>query len=387
MRLGDGLEVGRRLEFLAVQPRELLRPALLELGDLAAGLERDADVVEALDEAVLAEGVHLEGVLLARRGLYDLVGEVDLKVLARLAHGEELLHLGARELDGEHGVLEAIVEEDVREARGDHAADTEVIDGPRRVLAAGAAAKVVAGDEDLGLAVRLLVEHKVRALRAVVLRVVPELVERRHAEAGALNGLEELLRDDHVRVDVLDIELGGDALERRELGHATGATRAASLGAAGLGHGGLLHLLLGIHSGGHELEGVGLRDAELLHGRGQGAHVGEGARHGGSGGHGRGHEVRAAAVALAALEVAVRGGRAALLGLEPVRVHGEAHGAAGLAEIEAGVREDLVEAFSDGLGLDEAGARHHHGDDAVGHLAALGHGGGGTDVLNARVGA
>src|SRR3712207_8395492 len=61
--------------------------------------------------------------------------------------------------------------------------------------------------------------------------------------------------------------------------------------------------------------------------------------------------------ALAALEVAVRGRGAALLRREAVGVHGEAHGAAGLAPVEAGLDEDLVEPFRLRLHLHEAGDR------------------------------
>src|SRR5581483_6916084 len=71
----------------------------------------------------------------------------------------------------------------------------------------------------------------------------------------------------------------------------------------------------------------GFRDDSLR----ERAHVDEVAGDGGGGGHLRRDQVRAPAVALPALEVAVRGGGAALAGLELVGVHAEAHGAAGLA--------------------------------------------------------
>src|SRR6516164_4219699 len=80
--------------------------------------------------------------------------------------------------------------------------------------------------------------------------------------------------------------------------------------------------------------------------------------------HRRAHEVRASARALAAFEVAVRGGRAALARLESVRVHREAHR-------EARFGEDLVEAFALGLRLHETRARHDHREaDVRRHAAA-----------------
>src|SRR3954447_4660175 len=69
----------------------------------------------------------------------------------------------------------------------------------------------------------------------------------------------------------------------------------------------------------------------------------------GRGRHLRRHEVRAPAPPLTALEVAVRGGCAALARGQRVGVHAEAHRAAGGAPVEPGRAEHLVEAL--GLGL------------------------------------
>ena len=95
----------------------------------------------------------------------------------------------------------------------------------------------------------------------------------------------------------------------------------------------------------------------------------------------------AAALALAALEVAVGGRGAALARLEPVGVHGQAHGAARLAPLETGRDEYPVEPFGLGLLLDQARAGHNHGTNAVGQLAALHHPGDSAQVLDAGVGA
>ena len=66
---------------------------------------------------------------------------------------------------------------------------------------------------------------------------------------------------------------------------------------------------------------------------------------GGGRGDGGRHQVGASAAALASLEVAVRGGGAALAGGELVGVHGQAHGAARLAPVEPCGAEHLVEAL------------------------------------------
>jgi hypothetical protein len=62
--------------------------------------------------------------------------------------------------DRQNAVLEAVVVEDVGEAGGDHAADAEIEQRPGRVLARGAAAEIVAGDEDLRIAPGRLLSTK-----------------------------------------------------------------------------------------------------------------------------------------------------------------------------------------------------------------------------------
>src|ERR1035438_5651252 len=72
---------------------------------------------------------------------------------------------------------------------------------------------------------------------------------------------------------------------------------------------------------------------------------GEAAGDGGGRGHLRRHQVSPRALALAAFEVAVRGGRAALTRRHRVRVHAQAHGAARGAPLRARRGEDLVQAL------------------------------------------
>ena len=81
------------------------------------------------------------------------------------------------------------------------------------------------------------------------------------------------------------------------------------------------------------------------------------------------------------------GGRAPLAGGELVGVHGQAHRAARLPPVEAGGGEDLVEALGLGLVLHRERAGHDHGPHAGLDRAALGHRGGGPQVLDAAVGA
>lgn len=97
--------------------------------------------------------------------------------------------------------------------------------------------------------------------------------------------------------------------------------------------------------------------------------------------------MRAPLEALTAFEVAVRCGGTTFARLQPVVVHRQAHGAAGLAPVEARFLEDLVQAFRFRLFLDEAGARNDHRRNGRGDLAAFDHLGDGAQVLDAAIGA
>ena len=160
-----------------------------------------------------------------------------------------------------------------------------------------------------------MVEHEVA--------VVAPLGEQAGAEAGALDPLEPVARDDLVGVDVGAVERDGGAGDDDD----------------------------GFHGG------LRLSRAQVS---GQVGGGGEGAGDGGGGGDRGRHEVGAPAPALAALEVAVAGGGGPLADGQLVGVHGQAHRAARLAPVEAGGGEDLVEALGLGLVLHPERAGHDH---------------------------
>src|SRR3990167_163402 len=89
------------------------------------------------------------------------------------------------------------------------------------------------------------------------------------------------------------------------------------------------------------------------------AEAGEGASGPPPPSHNRADEMRPAALALPSLEVAVRGGSAALARRQHVVVHPDAHRAAGVAPLEAGGGENFVEPFLLRLRLHDARAGHH----------------------------
>ena len=95
----------------------------------------------------------------------------------------------------------------------------------------------------------------------------------------------------------------------------------------------------------------------------------------------------ASTLALAAFEVAIRCGGAALAWLQDVRVHAEAHGAPGHTPVEPGVDEHLIKSLRFCLHLDAGGAGDDHGVNVGTDLTALDDAGGGAQVVDAGIGA
>src|SRR3954447_23126713 len=95
--------------------------------------------------------------------------------------------------------------------------------------------------------------------------------------------------------------------------------------------------------------------------------------------------MRATARALTPFEVAVRRRRTALAGREDVRVHAEAHRAAGTPPLEARRLEHLPQTFVFGLALDLRRTRHDDRLAAVCDPPARDDLGSGTQILDARV--
>src|SRR6185437_12420574 len=199
----------------------LAQPPLLLVGaDVALLLQGEADIVESIQQAMLAERIDLEfddaAIGPGDRLLLEIDAEPGIGAFPCIVH--EIVDDLLRQLDRQDAVLEAVVVEDVGEARRDDAADAEIHQRPGRVLARATAAEILAGDQDLGIAIGRLVEDEVGILRAV--RPVAQLVEQHLAEAGALDRLQMLLRNDLVSVDVDHRQRCGDAVQRGELVHA-----------------------------------------------------------------------------------------------------------------------------------------------------------------------
>src|SRR4029453_14227310 len=180
-----------RVSGCGVQPGLLLLLARLEVVDLRLLLHGEPDVFEAVQQAWFSETINVEMPRAAVRTLDLLLLEIDLddgvRAAARIVH--QLVDDLLRHLDGQDAFLEEVVVEDVGEILGDEAADAEVEQRPRRVLAARAAAEVGAGDDDLGVLVGRLVEDEVLLL---AVGCPAHLVEQAVLETGALDGLQEV---------------------------------------------------------------------------------------------------------------------------------------------------------------------------------------------------
>src|SRR5688572_7380964 len=173
---------GRTATFMSEVPGELRFSPRLERTDLVRVAQREADLVETVQEAMLAELVDVEAErLCAVRGGHGLPVEIDpqLKTGERGGVVEELVDLVLAKHYRQQAVLEAVGEKDVAERRRDHAAEADVHQRPRRVLARRAAAEVLAREQDGRALVARLVEHE--------LRVFAPLGEQALAEAGALD--------------------------------------------------------------------------------------------------------------------------------------------------------------------------------------------------------
>src|SRR6185437_8722794 len=187
--------------FISVVPG-ILRPApLLEGADLVRVAQREADLVEAVEEAVLAERVDVEAEAFRAVGGRDrLLCQIHYQFEAGKRRGivEKLVDLGLRQGDGQEAVLQRIVLKDLPERGGNHGAEAVVAQRPGSVLARGADAEVLAREQDLRALVTRLVEHEPG--------VLAPCREAGVAEAGALDRLQVPLRNDLVGVDIRAVE-------------------------------------------------------------------------------------------------------------------------------------------------------------------------------------
>src|SRR5437870_10232506 len=182
-------------------------------GDFTVVGERQSDVVESFEQALLREGIDLE----ARRPSEPignrLRGQVDreLIIVVALDCGENGVRLHGRENDRKDVILEAVIAEDIGERGRDYGLEAEVRQRPYGVLARTAAAEIGTRDEDRRLFEARLIQHE------LAVGLIAPVVKESGGESATYDRLEKLLRDDLVGVDVGTIhrrDHAGETFER-----------------------------------------------------------------------------------------------------------------------------------------------------------------------------
>src|SRR6266851_4210625 len=256
--------------------------------DLLVMQQRQRDIVEPFEQAFLRMRLDLE---VCRPS--ELVGDllrrqIDRQpvAVAALDRFENRVDLCRLEDYRQHPVLETIIVKNIRERRRDYRLEAEIHQRPYRMLARAAASKVFARHQYRRLLETRLLEHE------LAVRLMTPVVKKSRAETAAHHRLEKLLRDYLVGIDIGTIQRSDQAGEIFERLHFP-----------------VILLLAFAYS---------LR-------------------------HYRAHQVRASALALPPLEVAVRRACASLARLQHVGVHRDTHAASRLAPFETGLRENLIE--------------------------------------------
>src|SRR5262245_39422914 len=154
---------GRTATFMSEVPGELRFSPRLEGADLFRMAQRKADLVQPVQQAVLAERVDVEAeALRAVAGRDRLLLQVDdqLETGKRRGVVEELVDFRLGERDRQETVLQRVVLENLAERGRDHGAKAVVAQRPGCVLARRADAEVLAGEQDLRALVARLIEHE-----------------------------------------------------------------------------------------------------------------------------------------------------------------------------------------------------------------------------------
>src|SRR5574343_819746 len=155
--------------FSGEQPGLLGTALVFEGLDLVCVTQGQADIVPAVEQAFLAEGVDLESHRMAIRADHLLRRQINHQLVTRRCR--DLLHdgldFGGGQHDRQNAVLEAVVEENVGEGFGDDGLEPVVQQRPGRVLAGAAAAEVGTRDEDFGALITILVQDEIGVLRTL----------------------------------------------------------------------------------------------------------------------------------------------------------------------------------------------------------------------------
>src|SRR5208282_1539875 len=181
--------------------------------------ERQRDIVETLEQALLLERLYLEMRRPSEIVGHGLLFEIDREPVGLVVSGgtKNMLDLAGRQRDRKETVLQTVVVEDIGEPRRDHRAEARVIERPHRVFARTAAAEVVAREQNRRALIARLVQRKIFVLAAV--GIEPPVDEQSLLEAGTHHRFQKLLGDDLIGIDVGAIQRRDHPAEILELLH------------------------------------------------------------------------------------------------------------------------------------------------------------------------
>ena len=150
--------------------------------------QSQTDIIQPVDQAMFAMLIDVKGDHLTIGCLNALVFEIDhhARIAAFLGVFHQQLQLIFGHNHRQDTIFEAIVVKDICKAGRDHAADAEIQQGPRRMLARRAAPKVVAGDQNIDTFIGIFVEHEIWIVRSV--QIVAHLMKCADPKAGAFDG-------------------------------------------------------------------------------------------------------------------------------------------------------------------------------------------------------
>ncbi len=119
--------------------------------------------------------------------------------------------LGLLQANEQDPILYAIIGEDVGKTRRNHRANPIVRQRPRRMLAARATAKILLCQKNLGTLQLGVIQDKIGVRIEEVAIAVAPVEKKKLAQTLALDGLQELLGDDGIGIDIGPIKGGSKA--------------------------------------------------------------------------------------------------------------------------------------------------------------------------------
>src|SRR6201996_7607145 len=132
-----------------------------EAGNVAFVAQGETDIVPAVHQTLLAEGIDFElhdaAIRPADFLIFQIDGDERIGAAFRVVH--QLVDDLLRQRDGQDAVLEAVVVENIREAGREDHAKAEIQQPPRRVFAARATAEIRPGDQNFGALIGWLVQY------------------------------------------------------------------------------------------------------------------------------------------------------------------------------------------------------------------------------------